>query len=84
MSEVWSSRGLDENANLGVTNEAQGPSRGADPAPSLAPAILLLLHQGRYVRWVCSAWLRNSALIKKYISSPIFKLLGVPCFWEVL
>ena len=84
MSEVWSSRGLDENANPGIRIQAQGPSPGVDPARSLAPAVLLLLHQGQYVRWVCTAWLRNSALIKKYISSPIFKLLGVPCFWEVL
>lgn len=67
-----------KNANPGIGIQEQGLSQGEDPAWSLA---LLPLHQGRYVRWVCSEWLQNS---NKYISSPIFKLLGVPCFWEVL
>jgi len=84
MSEVWSSRGLGEKCPSRDYNSGTGSVSGVDLAHSLAPAMLLLLHQGRYVRWVCTAGLRNSALIKKYVSSPIFKLLGVPCFWEVL
>lgn len=61
-----------------------GSVAGSGPHARWHQPLLLLLHQGRYVRWVCTARRRIAALMNKRVSSPIFKLLGVPCFWEVL
>lgn len=49
MAEAWM-----QSAHPRVRLQAQGLSWGADPVHSLARAVLLLLHQGRYVSWVCS------------------------------
>lgn len=66
----------------GITIHAQGLSQGVDPASSLALDIAASLSSLICEMGVFHVALKSSS--NKYISSPVFKLLGVPCFWEVL